>query len=264
LLGIVKSKSLWLSDSRALNDHQESIWIDKYILEFLNSELDNKDIIDNILEVFKANNPIPFICCFSENGDLLSQWRAYADDGLGVSIGFDPPQFLIPFSLPMTSDEKDLTLGMYPVLYKDEEQKEVVESGLKVRISRILEVDSDRSESIMSAALWLRQMSFVFKNVSFEEEKEWRIIHTPLILSGGVDSDRKSHVYGGVSELEFRERNGFLVPYFPLSLGRSSAPAIAEVVLGPKSRLDAKTLKLMLATHGHENVEVTKSSASLR
>ena len=30
-----------------------------------------------------------YITCFSRNGDLLSQWRAYGDDGRGVSIGFN-------------------------------------------------------------------------------------------------------------------------------------------------------------------------------
>lgn len=30
-----------------------------------------------------------YITCFSRNGDLLSQWRAYGDDGKAVSIGFN-------------------------------------------------------------------------------------------------------------------------------------------------------------------------------
>ena len=34
-------------------------------------------------------NTLPLIGCFSKNGDLLSQWRAYAEDGKGFSIGFD-------------------------------------------------------------------------------------------------------------------------------------------------------------------------------
>lgn len=34
-------------------------------------------------------NTLPLISCFSKNGDLLSQWRAYAEDGKGFSIGFD-------------------------------------------------------------------------------------------------------------------------------------------------------------------------------
>jgi hypothetical protein len=29
--------------------------------------------------------------CLSEQGDLLSQWRGYADDAYGISIGFSKP-----------------------------------------------------------------------------------------------------------------------------------------------------------------------------
>jgi hypothetical protein len=31
-----------------------------------------------------------YVSCFSQERDLLSQWRACADDGLGCAIGFDP------------------------------------------------------------------------------------------------------------------------------------------------------------------------------
>jgi hypothetical protein len=46
----------------------------------------------NNLELYKIPNIIQrkmFLTCFSENGDLLSQWRAYGNNGDGVAIGFD-------------------------------------------------------------------------------------------------------------------------------------------------------------------------------
>ena len=33
-----------------------------------------------------------YICSFSENGDLLSQWRGYCPDGEGYAIGFKQPE----------------------------------------------------------------------------------------------------------------------------------------------------------------------------
>ena len=36
-----------------------------------------------------------FVSCFSADGDVLSQWRAYADDGHGFAIGFAPAEFAI-------------------------------------------------------------------------------------------------------------------------------------------------------------------------
>jgi len=33
------------------------------------------------------------VACFSAADDLLSQWRAYADDGCGFAIGFNARYF---------------------------------------------------------------------------------------------------------------------------------------------------------------------------
>lgn len=48
---------------------------------------------------------LPFTISFSEHGDLLSQWRAYAQDATGVSIGFEPKDGLeeVPFEEAFTS-----------------------------------------------------------------------------------------------------------------------------------------------------------------
>ena len=48
----------------------------------------NKFLTINDLLKEKSKKIKRYICCFSGDGDLLSQWRAYADDGKGISIGF--------------------------------------------------------------------------------------------------------------------------------------------------------------------------------
>lgn len=35
-----------------------------------------------------------FVICLSEEGDLLSQWRGYADDGRGMCLGFNVHELL--------------------------------------------------------------------------------------------------------------------------------------------------------------------------
>ena len=91
-----------------MNDSLEIKWY----LEKLNNEdrtlsgLDF-DVPDSIFERMKLRSHLDFtfeefmekldsrgqrsvyISCFSKKPDLLSQWRAYAEDGTGVSIGFD-------------------------------------------------------------------------------------------------------------------------------------------------------------------------------
>lgn len=59
--------------------------IKKNIESFINI---NKFLLINELLKEKSKKIKRYICCFSGDGDLLSQWRAYADDGKGISIGF--------------------------------------------------------------------------------------------------------------------------------------------------------------------------------
>lgn len=56
-----------------------------------------------------TERPVPFVASFSDDGDLLYQWIAYANKGAGVSIGLsteklleysvdDPTNFLFSFN----------------------------------------------------------------------------------------------------------------------------------------------------------------------
>jgi len=58
---------------------KEDYWYDKGIHNRLAFILD-------MLKYYVESSS--YITCFSRNGDLLSQWRAYGNDGKGVSIGF--------------------------------------------------------------------------------------------------------------------------------------------------------------------------------
>jgi hypothetical protein len=51
-----------------------------------------------------------YITCFCEDGDLLSQWRGYADPG-GYAIGFDAAE------LEECVREYRTCLGLFPVQY---------------------------------------------------------------------------------------------------------------------------------------------------
>ena len=107
LLSIIQNKTIWLSDASKTNDSSEL----KYIFDFFTATVDvilesygNKyndlikekvrKIINSTMEglvydkIRIAKYKKNFICCFSEAKDLLSQWRAYANDGNGVAIGF--------------------------------------------------------------------------------------------------------------------------------------------------------------------------------
>lgn len=62
----------------------------------------------------------PYIACFSKEGDVLSQWRSYADDSRGVSIGFDLNKLI-----------ENSNLKLKEVSYSVDEQKSLLIDILK-------------------------------------------------------------------------------------------------------------------------------------
>jgi hypothetical protein len=64
--------------------------------------------------------------CLSEEGDLLSQWRGYADDGCGVAIGFESSFF--SDLTEMTPDRaKGFDLLFVQVCYDPKEQRKLLD-----------------------------------------------------------------------------------------------------------------------------------------
>ncbi|ECA5815027.1 DUF2971 domain-containing protein, partial [Salmonella enterica subsp. enterica serovar Enteritidis] len=73
-----------------MNDYMEKKWFYSTLKKYLYKNLD-ANCVDQFIAHLDDNISIgtPFACCLSKSGDILSQWRAYAKDGFGVSIGFD-------------------------------------------------------------------------------------------------------------------------------------------------------------------------------
>jgi len=260
---IIESKQIWLCDSRSLNDYRENTWILNHIRNVQKELESDWSTLKPVLDNFDLNSPIPFISAFSINGDLLSQWRAYAADGQGVAMGIDPSALGIPFALPMTSDQSELTIGISPVVYDQDFQRQVVYDTLVNAIELLKSAEREPGNIHIGAAIHLRQMAFVFKNDAFKEECEWRIIHTPFVLE--KKENGLTQVLGGNSPIHFRTRGSILIPYFTHSLVRENeSHTLVEVVLGPKCPVDPLTMKIFLSNTGFPRVEVTSSNASYR
>lgn len=87
-LKIIESKQLYLFNAFNMNDNLEVNWINHLIDEEF-KKFQEPELFTKTIELYNLNNTTPYLCCFSYDGDLLSQWRAYADDGCGIAIGFD-------------------------------------------------------------------------------------------------------------------------------------------------------------------------------
>lgn len=241
--GIIESKCLWLSHAGYMNDYMEHAWL----FEKAKKHFDRLagEGHKEYAKFMSIGDPGPsFICCFSSECDLLSQWRAYSDDGAGFAIGF--------------SMEEELSKGRYRnvlfplrrVIYDEAEQDTEIERALGDSYSRF-EVGTDNDDSIAALGR-LVMLASSCKNPGFHEEQEWRLIF----------------LNPGLTELRPRFRvnaKNQLVPYFEFAFALN---AISEIRLGPKNsaRSDHETLKRLLAANDYpyDKIKILNSEATYR
>lgn len=259
---IIVNKTLWLTDSFSTNDYMENRWINKKIDEILPEYMNegNRQRFEDIFLQYNVNDYIPFISCFSEEGDILSQWRAYANDGRGVSIGFNTAYFNIKHQLPYTmAAYNENSIGLHEVFYDSAIQAEII----KALLEKVSSSEQMTSTEALEIAARLKQYSFVFKNPAFFEEREWRIIHTPLIM--GSHKDGTTQVIGAISECKFRVTINDIAPYFLLSFTKRKAISpIAEIILGPKNQMEMYKIRTFLSMNDLRNITIKFSESSYR
>ena len=100
---IMKNKTLRLSDITKSNDSQEKLLIYNHLKKAMTNAFkslhltikpEDSDGVGSYLSTAKKDldevvHQKSLVICFSKAEDLLSQWRGYANDGRGFSIGFD-------------------------------------------------------------------------------------------------------------------------------------------------------------------------------
>lgn len=226
--GILKDRALWYGHASSLNDPMEIQYGKKIISDVLNNVMKQQDQAEvrafhmallAQVEAFGKNMFHAFVVCFCESGNLLSQWREYADRGGGYCLGF-------AFS-SATRFESDLGIlgeGNSPylrkVIYDEDEQRELVRryvdavcGAAKKALDRLSATPcSDQSISLSPAVIMTRMamhavnvlldMLLCFKHVAFKEEKEWRLVRV-------TREDYQPE------NLQFRETAHGLVPYRP-------------------------------------------------
>ena len=120
LISILSSKEILASEFSLSNDRMEGRWIREVFTQYCDeknvSASDQNELLKHLDVVIAAAGGAGF--CMSEEGDLLSQWRAYADGGAGVSIGFAKEYFDLlgsvkrdrndPFNASLTKVEYDI------------------------------------------------------------------------------------------------------------------------------------------------------------
>lgn len=260
---ICTNKKIRFCDIFTMNDSKEMHWgyakWEEAVSDIYN-EVEH-ELIDDIDRVFNSSGllGLPLAACFSRNKDLLSQWRAYADDGKGFALGFRAKELL---KLPVMPLE---------VLYEESEQK----SEIARTILAINEVekneDEKRSEGFYRVCFEFSFNLAAYKNPFFREEDEVRLAHIldfvesndslKLVDSGG-HSDGKP-VLG--EKVNFFMKDSIPVSYIDMDFFTDNAVnPVVEVIIGPKNLSGITAISIYLETLGLGNVNVTSSNIPYR
>lgn len=250
LLGIVKSRALWASDIRYMNDSAEL----RHTADLINSEvrerIDSGNPNSSLLAQFVdwvshriTNGHMMFGVSFRAQGNLLSQWRGYSTPGKGVSLGFCPEYIL------RCAEKQQFLIGK--CIYEPTRQRMLIRQV--VDAVEMLASSEAGGESVAAERSVLYRKAFaametdllriaaILKHPSFREEKEWRIV-SPVIANNAR------------APILFREGHAMLVPYieFDVSMGEDTPILMDHLFLGPTANINISmnSLKMFLEKNG--------------
>ena len=263
-MGIVSSKTVWATSAAHLNDTTEFSYGTETASEILNDlshELDNEanELIEKSKHEYQpVTSDAVFIFSLTKEQDLLSQWRAYTDRGMGYSVGFQSRAIS-----KVTFEDKECDL--VKCLYKRYEHKQAlvaaIESAKALAIQNKQQSGADELESRKLAAeagpgqprtiiihsqmapslhlaLCCQFLAVVFKEPSFAEENEWRLVA----------------ISPKPQPLKFRVGKSTVIPYAEFKFPETSndLAVIEEVVVGPcpHQELSCRSTKMFLESQG--------------
>jgi Protein of unknown function (DUF2971) len=260
---IISSKTLRLSSVRQSNDHTEGRLVAEAIRRLaLNEGLGAEELaqLQNLAKELEDDfEGLAF--CLSQNGDQLSQWRGYAENGSGVAIGFSRAYL---DGAVDSSVDSSLELALYQAKYDQQEHDVAIQplySHLKAFLGTPQQVvaESDRLRELRNREAGLRRVLsmmeafdhvFALKHSAFAEEQEWRLLH--------------HFSWSAESPCSYHPSPGRLVPFIysePLDVTQSP---ILEVVLGPRHTSQPESIGNFLLQSGFPGIVVKPSYAPYR
>ncbi len=203
-----------------------------------------------------------FVASFSENGDDLTQWRAYCPGGVGFSIGFDSEALNTQWVADPNGGEPQFVGGVLKkVRYLEANDLKFpaeLETVLKLAPSIASGFDGQPVTEDQFLMAWLSVISSTFKHPAFSAENEWRLVltkpHKPMPCQ------------------RFRPGKSSIIPYVEAVVNRnykSEQPSdymIRRVVIGPtpSPTLSREALQEAFRSVGHPDVRVDVSEIPFR
>ena len=234
LLGILRCKKLWATDRRFLNDVEEATFARKDFSRRLrrltnpahdsahplhcNSRFEKafEDYRRLIVDALSGSRFPAYVTCFSESGDLLSQWRAYgADHGYSIEIETSATTWA-------TSGNEPTDPALRPAHYG----LDAVTDDLIAYALNEIALDNNLGHVGTHAhvmTLRIEAMLASLKHPGFEEEREWRFISVYANFPG--------------EDVKFRVSRLAIAPYIEIEL---PPEAILSVRVGPGAHSDLR------------------------
>jgi hypothetical protein len=232
LLGIIRSREMWVTHTQYLNDRREFVHavdlVRKEIRLLLDASPGDSSRAESLIRMERALQWTPesinvCVCSFSEDQDSLSQWRAYGTATSGFAIGF-------PADL-LTAATAAKGWYLAPCVYEPLQQREIirslVEEVLEENLSGTAYDGTDMQEDERNVhqqqggnlLAYLNRFAPILKDESFRAEKEWRVISRPLMNSS--------------TSFNFREGRTLLIPYSKIPLSSKDFEfRLQKIVIG--------------------------------
>ena len=253
LLGILKDKKIWMTKIQYLNDSSEfSLAIEVLIKTLTKLGIDPQSLYQKAFGKIKSQtdfnsliikslttSPV-YVASFSEEGDLLSQWRGYSEGNFAYSIKISGAR--------LKAYSNKIPDGTFAKCeYLPEKHTSIIEEFVSEKIQQNL---SDLLFAIMSDFL---NIAPFIKHPGFHEEKEWR-------LAIQVSKD-KSRFMESV-----RKGSSMLIPYIEEAIYSPNASEIEGIIVGPcpHPELSIESVKSALIKFEIADCVVTKSSIPYR
>ncbi len=244
--GILQERCIWATDCRQLGDPKEGRYADEMFADVVerasttNESPQVRALATELGKRRRENLPSPvydsrlFVASFSKNGNDLSQWRMYADDGRGFSMalrtaGLRPPQ---ADWVHVIYDEGRLSACLHSLLVIMVMKMQEFATAKSVRVEDVVPL---AAASIDSVVLKLRPF---FKHTAYSGEAEWRLA--------------KVVYYPFESSIEVRARGPSLISYSPIPIADvDGCIPLGVSYFGPAQEPDWHTAWDVVRASGH-------------
>jgi len=271
LHGILRSSTLRFSHVRFVNDATDGVFGWSTVKQILNESFaDTPELLPTLTAAYSYGDNSHdrlqyFVFCLSERSDSLSQWRAYGRGGSGYALCFSTDKLLRCVGVDPSSYDprRPALLAASCFLAKTSYNKHEMQNALYIGAYTVLDYMKQLEAAQLSTeekhcavqhanelfADYLIRSAISFKDPSFSDEGEWRLV-VGVRTHGALDDVGP--------DVQFRVDGDMIKPFVELALdaGGGEPLPITRVMIGPtlKPVISRRALELFLKYAGYDCV----------